>query len=138
MAAMDIAAVTQRLNENFAPWILDLRPTVEAAGADGVRLRVPYSERLCRVGGILCGQALVAAADTTMVLALAAAAGTFRPLTTVDLTINYMRPIVGVDAVLSAKVMRMGKTMAFCTTEITEGKEGKLAAFATGTFALVG
>ena len=68
----------------------------------------------------MCGQALLTGADTAMVIALAAAGGGFKPCTTVDLTINYMRPITKADAVLEAKVMRLGKTLAFCTCEIRE------------------
>jgi uncharacterized protein (TIGR00369 family) len=125
------------LGNNFAAWINDLALTVEATDATGARLRLPFSERLCRQGGNICGQALIAASDTAMVLAISAASGAFRPLTTVDLTMNYMRPIIAVDALLDARVKRLGKTIAFCTCEITDAKGGKIAAFATGTFALI-
>ena len=99
-------------------WRLGIK--AEATGADSATLRIPFSEQLCRVGGIMCGQALLTGADTAMVIALAAASGGFKPCTTVDLTINYMRPITKADAVLEAKVMRLGKTLAFCTCEIRE------------------
>ena len=77
-------------------------------------------------------------ADTAMVIALAAASGGFKPCTTVDLTINFMRPIAKTDAILEAKVMRLGKTLAFCTCEIREVGGTKPAAFATGTYAILG
>ncbi len=77
-------------------------------------------------------------ADTAMVIALAASGGGFKPCTTVDLTINYMRPITKADAVLEAKVMRLGKTLAFCTCEIRESASAKPAAFSTGTYAILG
>jgi uncharacterized protein (TIGR00369 family) len=86
----------------------------------------------------LCGQALLTGADTAMVIALAAASGGFKPCTTVDLTINFMRPIAKADALLEAKVMRLGKTLAFCTCEIREAGGTKPAAFATGTYAILG
>jgi uncharacterized protein (TIGR00369 family) len=125
----------QVLKERFAPWVLDLGLKVEGVVADGVVVRLPYNARLCRVGGMISGQALVAACDTAMVLACFAAAGVFKPVPTVDLTINYMRPVIDTDAMLHAVVKRLGKTIAFCTTEVSEAKSGKLAAFATGTFA---
>ena len=87
---------------------------------------------------ILCGQALLTGADTAMVIALAAASGGFKPSTTVDLTINFMRPIAKADAILDAKVMRLGKTLAFCTCEIREAGGSKPAAFSTGTYAILG
>jgi len=126
------------LAENFAPWVLASGVAAEAIGADAATLRIPFAEQLCRIGGILCGQALLTGADTAMVIALAAASGGFKPCTTVDLTINFMRPIAKADALLEAKVMRLGKTLAFCTCEIREAGGTKPAAFATGTYAILG
>lgn len=138
MPSLSVAAANAILADNFAPWVLALGIQAEAAGADSVALRIPFSDQLCRVGGIMCGQALLTGADTAMVIALAAASGGFKPCTTVDLTINYMRPITKADAVLEAKVMRLGKTLAFCTCEIRESGSTKPAAFSTGTYAILG
>ena len=137
MFKLSIADAEAILAENFAPWVLALGIKAEAIGADAATLRIPFSEQLCRVGGILCGQALLTGADTAMVLALAAASGGFKPCTTVDLTINYMRPITKADALLEAKVMRLGKTLAFCTCEVREAGVAKPAAFSTGTYAML-
>lgn len=126
------------LADNFAPWVLASGIRAEATGADSATLRIPFADQLCRVGGILCGQALLTGADTAMVIALAAASGGFKPCTTVDLTINYMRPITRADALLEAKVMRLGKTLAFCTCEVREAGGAKPAAFSTGTYAILG
>ena len=138
MSTMDISAANAILADNFAPWVLASGVTAETLGADTAILRIPFSEQLCRVGGILCGQALLTGADTAMVIALAAASGGFKPCTTVDLTINYMRPITKADALLEARVMRLGKTLAFCTCEIREAGAAKPAAFSTGTYAILG
>lgn len=138
MPSIDVASANAILDANFAPWVLALKLRVEASDEEGVRLRIPFAEQLCRVGGILCGQALLTGADTSMVMALASAMGGLKPCTTVDLTINYMRPITKADAVLEAKVMRLGRALAFCTCEIHEAGSEKPAAFATGTFAILG
>ena len=136
MSNLSIAAANAMLADNFAPWVLASGIKAEALGADRAQLRIPFALQLCRVGGILCGQALLTGADTAMVIALAAASGGFRACTTVDLTINYMRPITRADALLEAVVMRLGKTLAFCTCEVRSAGEGKRAAFSTGTYAL--
>jgi uncharacterized protein (TIGR00369 family) len=138
MPAFAVEAANAILADNFAPWVLASGVTAEAVGTDAATLRIPFSEQLCRVGGILCGQALLTGADTAMVIALAAASGGFKPCTTVDLTINFMRPIAKADALLEAKVMRLGKTLAFCTCEIREAGSTRPAAFATGTYAILG
>ena len=138
MTTLSLAAANAVLGENFAPWVLVLGIEAEATGPQSATLRIPFSDQLCRVGGIMCGQALLTGADTAMVIALAAASGGLKPCTTVDLTINYMRPITRADALLEAKVMRLGKTLAFCTCEISEDGSAKPAAFATGTYAILG
>lgn len=136
MATLTIDAAAKILADNFAAWVLDTGATVDATGAETARLRIPFADKLCRVGGIMCGQAIITGADTAMVLAIAAASGGFKPCTTVDLTINYMRPVTRADAIIEAKVVRLGKTLAFCTCEIL-GEGGKIAAFAIGTYAIL-
>ncbi len=138
-AMFDVAAANAALAEFFAPWVRATGITVEAVGDGALTMRIPFSDQLCRLGGIMSGQTLVAGADTAMAIALAAAMGGFKkPITTVDLTINYMRAITKADAILVAKVIRLGRTLAFCTTEIREADSDKPSAFATGTFAILG
>jgi uncharacterized protein (TIGR00369 family) len=137
MAKMTAAEAETVLRENFAEWVRDLDLAVTAIPDGGLTMTVAFSPRLCRIGGIVCGQALIAAADTAMVIALAAAMGGMRAMTTVDLTINYMRPILSEDVVVMARVKRLGRSLAFCTTDIEGAKSAKPAAFATGTYALL-
>ncbi len=137
-AGFSVEAANGILRDNFAPWVLASGVTVSATGADHITMRIPFSEQLCRVGGIMSGQTLATGADTAMVLALAAAmGGVLKPCTTVDMHINYMRPITKADAVLDAKVKRLGRSLAFCSVEIIEAGSGKPAAFATGTYAIL-
>jgi len=137
MPQLSVDAANAILAQNFAPWVLASGLKVEAIGLEFARLSLPFATELWRTGGILCGQALVTGADTAMVIALAAASGAFKPCTTVDLTISYMRPISKADALLEAKLLRLGKSLAFCVCEVGEAG-GKPAAFATGTYALLG
>jgi uncharacterized protein (TIGR00369 family) len=137
MPIFDIIAANTVLDDKFAAWVLATGVRVRDIGDAQATLVIPFSEGLCRVGGIICGQALITGADTAMVIALAATNGAFKPCTTVDLTINYMRPITRADARLTAKVMRSGKSLAFCTCDIVDGETQKPAAFATGTFMML-
>jgi hypothetical protein len=59
MAVFTIEQANAILAENFAPWVLASGVTTEAVGAEAASLRIPFSEELCRIGGILCGQALL-------------------------------------------------------------------------------
>ena len=74
------------LDDVFAPWIKDLALTVEdiaptPQGEPGAILRMPFSSRLCRDNGVVCGQALMAFADTAMVIAMVTANSGYRPMT---------------------------------------------------------
>ena len=73
--------------------IISQPPDAAADWQPGALLRMPFSERLCRNGGIVCGQALMAFADTAMVIANLAANRGYRPMTTVDQTTHFMRAV---------------------------------------------
>jgi len=117
-AEFGIAEANRVLGEVFAPWVQDLNLSIEgfdfappANAADwqpGAILRMPFSERLCRNGGIVCGQALMAFADTSMVIANLAANKGYRPMTTVDQTTHFMRAVTASDVLADARVVDSG------------------------------
>ena len=123
------------LAENFAPWVQDLALSTLEATDDHVIVRMSPSERLNRVGDIVCGQAMMAAADTVMVLALASAAGKLVPAPTVDMTTSFLRPAPGgEDLLVRADLVRLGRTMCFVRAELSGEQSGKLVATATATY----
>lgn len=124
------------LGELFAPWVRDLKLEVESVADGEATLRLPFDARLARVGGTVCGQAMMAAADTAMVLAVSSQLGGFRPMTTVSLTTSFMRPVQGVDLRVVARVLKPGRTLVFGEVELL-APDGRLAAHATTTYALV-
>lgn len=124
------------LRENFAPWVQDLGLTVEHVGDDRATLRLPWSDRLAREGGALSGQALMAAADTATVIAVSSARGGFVPMTTVQLSASFQRPVVGKDVLVTARLTKLGRTMAFA--DITMTADDQVAAHATTVYALLG
>jgi uncharacterized protein (TIGR00369 family) len=77
-------------------------------------------------------------ADTAMVIAVSAASGGFRPMTTVGQTISFMRPIANADVIAEAKVLRLGKTLAFGEIDLRAGDRDDLAAHVTTTYAILG
>ncbi|TDD25801.1 PaaI family thioesterase [Actinomadura sp. KC06] len=124
------------LRDNFAPWVLELGLVPEEVGEDGAVLRLPWSERLAREGGALSGQALMAAADTTVVIAVSAAKGAFVPMTTVQLSTSFQRPVVGRDVLVHARLTKLGRTLAFAEIDMTA--DSKIVAHATAVYAIIG
>ncbi len=118
MPVFDLATADSLLTSGFAPWVLDLGLRVEQVGDQAATLRMAYSDRLCRQGEIICGQAIMALADTAAVFAVLAASGRFRPLTTVDQSCHFLKPAPQVDHLAEARVIRLGRRMAFARVDI--------------------
>lgn len=134
---IDKQTLQAALPEYFAPWVQALGLRVEAFDGEGVTLRLPQNPELSRVGGMLCGQAMMAAADTAMVLALMSQAGGFRPCTTVQMNTSFLKPLSGQDALVQARVLRAGKTLAFGEIDIRGAEDGRSACRASTTYALL-
>ncbi|WP_330262543.1 PaaI family thioesterase [Streptomyces griseorubiginosus] len=135
---MTPAEADKILADNFAPWVLDLGLTVESLGDDHAILRLPWSQRLAREGGGLCGQALMAAADTATVIAVCAARGGFAPMTTVQQSTSFQRAVTGSDVLIKAVLTKLGRRMAFADITMTDSASGDLAARASTVYALLG
>jgi len=134
---MDTGKLQSALAEYFAPWVQELGIKVDGFDADSVTLRIPQSDRLSRVGGMLCGQAMMAAADTGMVLALINQFGEFRPCTTVQMSTSFLKPLSNQDALVQARVIRAGKSLAFGEIDLRGADDGKSVCRASVTYALL-
>lgn len=134
---MDNQLLQSALAEYFAPWVQALGLQVQSASVDGVLVRLPQQAQLARVGGMVCGQAMMAAADTCMVLALMQQWGEFRPCTTVQMNTSFLKPLAGQDALVQARVIRLGKTLAFGEIDIQGAHDMRSVCRATTTYALL-
>jgi uncharacterized protein (TIGR00369 family) len=145
--AFSIDDARRVLADVFAPWVLDLGLSVEridheppAAAADwqpGAILRMTFSERLCRQGGVVSGQALMAFADTAMVIAMVAANRGYRPMTTVDQTTHFMRAVASSDVLADARVVRLGRTTSFGRVTLSSAADNKAVAMVSSAFAML-
>ena len=127
----------QTLTDWFAPWVQALGLRVESFGDGEATLRLPHSEQLSRVGGTVCGQALMSAADTAMVLAIVSKLGNQRPMTTVQLSTSFLKPLSGQDALVTARVIRAGRSLAFGEIDIRSAGDGQSVCRASTTYALL-
>ena len=133
---MDTAAANAIFERVLAPWVKDLGLVVESVSPEETTLRLPESPRLVHSGGVVCGQTLMAAADTAMVVAFSAALGGFRPMTTVNMNTTFLRPIANGDMRVIARVVRTGKNLLYGDVDILSA-DGKVAVHATTTYALL-
>ncbi|HUI15547.1 MAG TPA: PaaI family thioesterase [Xanthobacteraceae bacterium] len=116
-------AAGRLMTQVFPPWVQDLALLVESvepvrpqgAPADwqpGATVRLPFSKKICSDGVAVCSQALMALADTAMVIACSAAWNGYRPMSTIDQTTHFLRP-VNFDIVADARVVRIGRNTSF-------------------------
>ncbi|TFZ06718.1 PaaI family thioesterase [Ramlibacter henchirensis] len=134
---MTLDQLQSTLPDYFAPWVQALGLRAEGFDADSVTLRLPQSDQLARAGNMLCGQAMMAAADTAMVLALVNHFGEFRPCTTVQMNTSFLRPLSGQDGLVQARIVRAGKALAFGEIDIRGAQDGKSVCRASTTYALL-
>src|SRR3954463_6161552 len=146
-AEFDIREARRVLSEGFAPWVQDLDLAVEAFDFDpppgasgwqpGAVLRLPFSERLCRNGGVVGGRARMAFADTAMVIANLAANRGYRMMTTVDQTTHFMRAVAASDVLPEARVIRRGRTMSFGRVTLLSATDKTPVAMVSSAFAML-
>jgi uncharacterized protein (TIGR00369 family) len=117
--------------------VQDLGLTVERVEGDSATLRMAFSEKLCRDNGVVCGQALMSLADTAMVFAVSSAGGGYLPMTTVDQTVHFLRPATRVDVLAEAKVVRLGRTMAYGSVTLRTIDDDRPVALAQTAYALM-
>ena len=125
------------LGQIAAEYVRRLDLEIEAVSEDRVALRLPVAAELVHGGGVLCGQAIMSAADTAMLVAMIAKLGAFKPMTTVQMQTSFLRPVpkdVGTLQIV-ARVLRHGKTLSYGEVSFMHG--GKLAAHATTTYSLL-
>jgi len=107
----------------LAPWVQDLSLLVESVEAarppgalpdwhPGAVLRLPFSKKICSDGQVVSSQALMALADAAMVIACSAAWNGYRPMSTLDQTTHFLRPVT-YDVVADARVVRVGNSTSF-------------------------
>jgi acyl-coenzyme A thioesterase PaaI-like protein len=122
-AAFGLQAAGRLMLDVLAPWVRDLTLLVESVettrppGASpdwqpGALVRLPYSQKICGDGGAVCSQALMAVAETAMVLACSAAWNGYRPMSTIDQTTHFLRPVT-FDVLADARVIRTGRNTSF-------------------------
>jgi len=134
----DLEMLQAALTSVFAEWVQRLDLRVLEARAGEVVLALPVTREHVHAGGVLCGQTMMAAADTAMVLAIMTKLGGFRPMTTVQLQTSFLRPVSGTSGAcrVRARVLRMGGKLVFGEVQVINADD-ELAAHATTTYTLL-
>jgi uncharacterized protein (TIGR00369 family) len=95
----------------------------------GLNLR----KELTQNHGVIHGGAIASLIDSATAFAIISLLAPKEKVTTVDLTISYLRPLMNGRIIAVAKVVRAGRRLIVVSAEVT-GSDGKLAATALSTY----
>jgi acyl-coenzyme A thioesterase PaaI-like protein len=130
-----VQAAGRLITAVFPSWVRELALLVESveavrpAGAlpdwqPGAVVRLPFSKSICADGEGVCSQALMALAQSAMVIACSAAWNGYRAISTIDQTTHFMRPAT-FDVIADARVVRIGRYTSFGRVMMMDAAENR-------------
>ena len=111
---------------------------IESVADRRARVRLQIDPRNLRPGGTVSGPTLFTIADFTIYVALIATLGP-PAITSVtsNLSINFLLRPSPVDVVADAKLLRIGRRLAYAEVSVYSAGRADMIAHATGSYALV-
>ena len=103
---------------------------------DGVTLELRMRDEFRNMHGTMHGGLLATLADSAAGMAIHRVSGGARAITTVEMKINFFRPITGDRARARARVIRAGNTLCVCNVEVHDAA-GNLAGAALVTYMIL-
>jgi len=120
------------------PYIEGLAIEIEKWAPDGVRLRVPFAERLTNGGGAYHGGAVASLVDTAGAAAVWAGHDFDRGsrAATISMTVNYVGATAYADLVADARCVKRGRDLSFAEITVSD-PDGKALAVASLVYRIV-
>ena len=133
MSIFPLATLPEVLRQS--PYARLLRLEMIRAASDGVVVRMPFREDLIAGDDALAryvhGGAIASLIDIAGTFAIIAAVG--HDVVTVDLRVDYLRPVMSGDLYATARPVRVGRSLAVADVEVA-AENGKIAAVGRGLF----
>ena len=135
ITATQTAAQLRRLRRAISkvPFANLLGIELQEAGRGSATLRLIVREELKQIHGVMHGGAIASLVDTATAFAIATLLANEERVTTVNLTINYVRPLKRGTARAHARVLRAGRRLITVSAEVLDD-DGSLAATALSTY----
>ena len=99
--------------EQELPWAVEMGVKVEEIGAGRCRVRLPYRPQFVRPGGTVAGPLLMGLADYAIYVAVLSVLGRVELAVTTNLTCNFLRRPRPVDVIAEARLLKVGKRLAY-------------------------
>lgn len=125
----------QRLREIFRkiPYVQMIGIELVEIERGAATLRLAMRDELMRNGGIAHGGVIASLIDTASAFAVMSGLEPDKTTTTIDLTIQYLRPLSKGQARAQARILRAGRRVAVVSVDVTDDSE-KLAATALTSY----
>lgn len=130
------AAELEAVIRDGVPLIGSFGITVLSVEPGLVRMRMPYQEVMERPGGTITGPALFGLADVCLFGAVLSLIGRVELAVTTSMTINFLRKPLPGPVVAEARILKLGKRLAYGDILVfSEGDEDPVA-HVTGTYSI--
>jgi uncharacterized protein (TIGR00369 family) len=110
--------------------------SIERVGYGDVRVRRQFDPSHLRPGGTVSGPTMMQLADFTMYVAVFSAVGRQPGAVTASLNINFLRKPGHADLIADARLLRVGKRLAYGEVTIYSDGEDEPVAHATSTYSI--
>ncbi|OJI92289.1 uncharacterized protein (TIGR00369 family) [Planktotalea frisia] len=124
---MDVEALNALMRSEFSQVANDF--IVQSVAPMEAVVRMPVAEEHLRPGGTISGPTMFALADVSMYLVVLAMIGPVTLAVTTNCSIDFMRkPTAGVDLIASARIHKLGRSLAVGDVLIhSEGMDAPVA-----------
>lgn len=124
---MDVEALNALMRSEFSQVANDF--IVQSVAPMAAVVRMPVAEEHLRPGGTISGPTMFALADVSMYLVVLAMIGPVTLAVTTNCSIDFMRkPTAGVDLIASARIHKLGRSLAVGDVLIhSEGMDAPVA-----------
>lgn len=109
---------------------------IDSLGAGTIRLRLPYKDDFVRPGGTVTGPAMFGLADVALYGAVLSLIGRVELAVTTSMTINFLRRPPPVAIIAEARVLKLGKRLAYGEILLFSDGDPEPVAHATGTYSI--
>jgi uncharacterized protein (TIGR00369 family) len=110
--------------------------TVEALDHGSVRLRMPYRDDFVRPGGTVTGPALFGLADVALYGAVLSVIGRVELAVTTSMNINFLRRPDLRPVIAEARILKLGKRLAYGDVLLFSEGDPDAVAHVTGTYSI--
>ena len=119
-----------------APYYQLLQIRLEEIAAGFARFRMPFRRELMQAYGVAHGGAITSLADTAVAFALMTLIQPGERVTTVELKINFLAPVVEGELIGESRIIQKGERLALADMEVKDEK-GRLIAKGLATYMIL-